>query len=140
MRHILTFIAAATFAVSAGSVLAATEAEHAGHHPAGKTAPVDTAKYDQNMGRMKEMHEKMQAAKTPEERTSLMKEHMASMKGGMAMMGEMKGGTSMPGTKKGSAAKGDMPMNHQSMQRRMDMMEMMMQMMMDRESVAAPAK
>jgi hypothetical protein len=139
MRHILTLIAAATLAVSSSSVLAATEAEHAGHHPAEKTAAVDTTKYDQNMGRMMEMHQKMQAAKTPEERTSLMKEHMASMQGGMAMMDQMKGGMSMPGAKK-SSGKGDMPMSHQSMQRRMDMMEMMMQMMMDREPVAAPVK
>jgi predicted membrane-bound mannosyltransferase len=139
MRHIVTLIAAATLAVSSSSVLAATEAEHAGHHPAEKTAAVETTKYDQNMGRMMEMHQKMQAAKTPEERTSLMKEHMASMQGGMAMMDQMKGGMSMPGAKK-SSGKGDMPMSHQSMQRRMDMMEMMMQMMMDREPVAAPVK
>jgi hypothetical protein len=139
MRHILPVIAAATLAVSSYSVLAATEAEHAGHHPAEKTAAVETTKYDQNMSRMMEMHQKMQAAKTPEERNSLMKEHMASMQSGMAMMGEMKGGMSMPGAKKGSA-KGDKPMSHQSMQRRMDMMEMMMTMMMDREPPAAPTK
>ena len=139
MRPILTLLTAATLAISGGSVLAATDAEHAGHHPAEKAAAVDTTKYDQNMGRMMEMHQKMQAAKTPEERAALMKEHMASMQSGMAMMGEMKGGMSMPGAKKGSA-KGDMPMSHQSMQRRMDMMEMMMQMMMDREPAVAPAK
>ena len=139
MRHILTLIAAATLAVSSTSVLAATEAEHAGHHPAEKTAAADTTKYDQNMSHMMETHQKMQAAKTPEERTSLMKEHMASMQGGMAMMDQMKGGMSMPGAKK-SSAKGDMPMSHQSMQRRMDMLEMMMTMMMDREPATAPAK
>ena len=139
MRVLLTLITATTMAFTGSSALAATEAEHAGHHPAEKTASVDTVKYDQNMGRMMEMHQKMQAAKTPEERSSLMKEHMASMQSGMAMMGEMKGGTSMPGARKGSA-KGDMPTSHQSMQRRMDMMEMMMTMMMDREPVAAPVK
>lgn len=138
MRPILTLITAATLAVFGGSVLAATEAEHAGHHPAEKSA-VDTTKYDQNMGQMIEMHQKMQAAKTPEDRASLMKEHMASMQSGMAMMGEMKGGMSKPGAREGSA-KGGMPMSHQSMERRMDMMEMMMQMMMDREPATAPAK
>jgi hypothetical protein len=139
MRPILTLIAAATLAIASSSALAATEAEHAGHHPAEKTAAVDTTKYDQSMGQMMEIHQKMQAAKTPEERASLMKEHMVAMRSGMAMMEQMKGGMSTPGAKK-SSAKGGMPMSHQSMQRRMDMMEMMMQMMMDREPVAAPVK
>jgi len=139
MRPILTFITAATLAAAAGAVLAATEAEHAGHHSAQKTAAVDTTKYDQSMDRMMDMHQKMRAAKTPEERASLMKEHMESMQSGMAMMEQMKGGVSMPGAKKGSTKSG-MPMSHQSMQRRMDMMEMMMQMMMDREPAMAPAK
>jgi len=46
MRPILSLITAATLAAAGGAVLAATEAEHAGHHPAQKTAAVDTTKYD----------------------------------------------------------------------------------------------
>ena len=52
MRPILSLITAATLAAAGGAVLAATEAEHAGHHPAQKTAAVDTTKYDQSMDRM----------------------------------------------------------------------------------------
>ena len=139
MRPILTLLTAATVALAGGSALAATEAEHAGHHPAEKPAAVETTKYDANMSRMMEMHQKMQAAKTPEERASLMKEHMESMQTSMAMMDQMKGGMLMPGAKKGSA-EGGMPMSKKTMQRRMDMMEMMMQMMMDRDGAKASTK
>lgn len=139
MRPILTLITAATLAAAAGAVLAATEAEHAGDHPAQKTAAVVTTKCDQSMDRMTDTHQKMRAAQTPEERASLMKEHMESMQSGMAMVDQMKVVVSMPGAKKGST-KGGMPMSHQSMQRRMNMMEMMMQMMMDREPAMAPAR
>ena len=51
---------------------------------------------------------------------------MKSMQGGMAMLGEMK-------------APGGKSMSPEMMGKRMDMMEMMMQMMMDREAARAPA-
>ena len=76
------------------------------------------------------MHEKMMAAKTPEERQALMTEHMKSMQGGMAMMGQMKA----PDAKGGSKS-----MSPEMMGKRMDMMEMMMQMMIDREVMQPPA-
>jgi len=76
------------------------------------------------------MHEKMVAAKTPEERQALMGEHMKAMQDGMAMMGQMKA----PGGKGAG-----MPANPEAMGKRMDMMEMMMQMMVDRESMKPPA-
>ena len=63
-------------------------------------------------------------AKTPAERAKLMEDHMKLMQSGMAMLGQMRGGT---------AGMGGM-MNMQ-MERRMAMMEQMMQMMVDREAV-----
>ena len=114
---------------------AAKEAdEHVAHHPpqAGTTA-VDFSKVDQQMKTMQEMHQKMQSAKTPEERAALMKDHMKTMQDGMAMMGQMRGGMGMGmGGGKGATG-GGMSMDSETMKRRMDMMEMMMQMMMDRE-------
>jgi hypothetical protein len=99
----------------------------AAHHPAG----VPSADlHEQRMKAMQEMHQKMAAAKTPEERAALMKDHMKAMQDGMAMMGPMRGGMMHGG-------KG--PMDAETMRRRMDMMEMMMQMMMDREGMRAPA-
>ncbi len=85
------------------------------------------------MKMMQEMHQKMAAAKTPEERATLMKDHMQTMQDGMGMMGQMHGG--MMGGKGMDGGKGQMPMTPEWMKRRMDMMEMMMQMMMDREAM-----
>jgi hypothetical protein len=66
----------------------------------------------------------MQAAATPQERQALMDEHMKLMKSGTEMMKEMGAG-------------GGMMDMHIMMERRMAMMEMMMQMMVDREAAAA---
>ena len=86
MRPTLTLVTAATLTVSGSSVLAASEAGHARHHPAKKMATVGTTKYHQNIGRMMEMPQKRQAAKTPEERAALMKEHMESAQNSMNML------------------------------------------------------
>ena len=56
--------------------------EHAAHHPATAAAP-EPAGYEQRMQMMQEMHQKMAAAKTPEERAALMKDHMQAMHDGM---------------------------------------------------------
>ena len=100
----------------------AAEGDHSQTQPAGETAKRASMMDDQMM-RMQEMHEKMMAAKTPAERAALMKDHMKAMRDGMAMMDNMK---DMPG-------KDGMGMSHEMMEKRMDMMEMMMKMMMDRE-------
>jgi len=119
------------------------EAEHAAHHPPGAAAGTPApAQYDQQMNMMQEMHRKMAAAKTPDERAALMKDHMNTMQDGMAMMGRMRGGMMGGGTGMGGAkgpAGGGMPMDPETMRRRMDMMEMMMQMVMDREGMKPPA-
>jgi len=111
--------------------------EHEAHHPAADTAPkVDPGKFDQQTKRMQEMHQKMMAAKTPAERAALMKDHMKVMQDGMAMMGQMGGDMPMRGG--GMSAKPGGPSMHNNMMQRMDMMEMMMQMMVDREAAIPP--
>ena len=87
------------------------------------------AAMDTQMKTMQAMHDKMMAAKTPEERNALMAEHMKTMQDGMKTMEGMSG---MDGMK-------DMPAHHQMMEKRMEMMQTMMKMMMDRMP-AAPAK
>ena len=89
---------------------------------------------DQKMMAMRDMHDKMMNAKTPEERSAMMADHMKSMQDGMAMMGSM-AGTGKDGMKGGMPA--DMATHHQMMEKRMEMMETMMQMMMDRMPPAA---
>ena len=140
--------------------------EHAGHHPgdaqsggvATQSAPAATTPpapdtFDRQMKAMQEMHKKMQAAKTPAERSALMDEHMKLMQSGMAMMGAGNSGDIVMGRmRQGAQAKpaapaasgnsgmgGGMMGMHAQMERRMAMMEQMMQMMVDRQA-AMPSK
>ncbi len=116
--------------------------EHQAHHPAvTASAPVSKAtpgkpsdyvtRMDAQTKTMRAMHDRMMAAKTPEQRNALMLEHMKAMQEGMAMMS----GTPPEGM---GGVKGDMAAHHQTMEKRMEMMQAMMQMMMDRLP-AAPA-
>ena len=122
---------------------AAQPEPHQAHHPAGAaSAPVaksmprkagpDMARMDTQMKAMGAMHDKMMAAKTPEERNALMAEHMKTMQDGMAMMNGMSPGGM-------GAMKGDMATRQQMVEKHMEMMQSMMQMMMDR-TPAVPAK
>ena len=119
---------------------AAQHDQHKGHHPAGsastskstsgKTTP-EMAQMDNQMKAMREMHDKMMAAKTPAERDALMAEHMKTMKEGMGMMKGMGGMGGMAGTQaKGTPS--DMTQRQSMMEQRMDMMLSMMEMMVDR--------
>ena len=135
-------------AIAVGAVcapaLAGQDSQHQGHHPTEPSAATPTATpsaptsastsarpdqamagMDAHMKAMQEMHEKMMAAKTPEQRKALMAEHMKLMQGGMKMMGDMSPGGA-------GAMKCDMGEQHGQMEKRMQMMQSMMQMMMDR--------
>ena len=144
MRFVLVLCVATALS---SSVLAQTEQEHAAHHPAGASAPSSGVKAPSKappkaiaptqigvqIKSMREMHDKMMAAKTPEERAALMKDHMKAMQDGMAMLGQMKGAKGRMGMG------GGMVMSPEMIGQRMDMMEMMMQMMMDREAARPSA-
>lgn len=153
---------AAALAFSSTSALAANhEQDHTEHHPEAPAtvapapdmgAKVPPQAMQKQMQAMKAMHEKMMNAKTPEERSALMAEHMQTMRDGMGMMQKMgqsggMGGMSgmggmggMGAPKGGKAMACDMHESHRMMGMRMEMMESMMQMMMDRmPSPMAPA-
>lgn len=147
---ICSAVAATTIATS---TWAASDAQHDSHHPT-STATVSVAQaasntpgmgagmgmggvaampgYEDQMKAMQAMHDKMLAAKTPEERLALMTEQMKLMHNGMGMMGRMG-----PGAMAGKPD--DIAARQRMMEQRMDMMQSMMQMMMDRMP-AAPAK
>lgn len=128
MRSIMALCAAVALS---GCAALQSDKNHAAHHPSGASAPAATpAQMDMRMKSMQEMHERMMAAKTPTERQALMADHMKAMQDGMAMMGQMK-----PPAGQGPG----MSMSPEMMGKRMDMVEMMMQMMMDREAARAPA-
>jgi len=121
---------AAALLIASGATSAQTkEPDHQAHHPDGAAsaatakapAMASTAANDPGMASkmkaMQEMHRKMVDAKTPDERQTLMAEHMKAMRDGMGMMKQMSI---------------DPKARMQAMEQRMDMMQMMMEMMMDR--------
>lgn len=103
-------------------------------------------KMDNHMKAMHEMHEKMMSAKTPEERKAHMAEHMQTMQGGMAMMNDITKmcsaqkmdmlATNNPGGEQKAAMTCDMHCDmvarNKMLEKRMEMMEAMMQMLIDR--------
>jgi hypothetical protein len=146
---ILGTVAATTMAPP---VWAASDGQHDSHHPAASTAiqiaQASPAKPGMGMGlggsammsgsadqmkAMQAMHDRMLAAKTPEERNALMAEQMKLMQSGMGMMGR-----TGPGAMAGKP--GDMAARQGMMEQRMDMMQSMMQMMMDRTAPGPAAK
>ncbi|MEO6895551.1 MAG: hypothetical protein ABI218_02785 [Caldimonas sp.] len=146
---ILGTVAATTMAPS---VWAAGDGQNDSHHPAASaTTQVAQAThgtsgmgmgmggsammpgYADQMKSMQAMHDKMLAAKTPEERNALMAEQAKLMQSGMGMMGRMG-----PGAMAGKP--GDMAERQGMMDQRMDMMQSMMQMMMDRTTPAPATK
>jgi hypothetical protein len=143
MKLATSIAIALVFAVTGIQTFAATTAEHDAHHavntasaPVAKSAPnkskLAMAGMDSQMRSMQEMHDKMAAAKTPEERNALMAEHMKTMQDGMTMMNGMSP-NAMDGMPK------DMATRQQMMEKHMEMMQATMQMMMDRLP-PAPAK
>ena len=135
----LALAAMAALAVSTPS-WAAQHDQPKAHHPAGsasaatsksmpgKTTP-EMARMANQMKAMQEMHDKMMAAKTPEERSALMAEHMKTMQEGMGMMKGMGGMGGMGGPKSPPTT---MTERQTMMEQRMDMMQTMMEMMVDR--------
>ncbi|WP_411281554.1 hypothetical protein [Gemmatimonas sp.] len=139
----MTLTRALSFALAIAASALPAKAQQPPHHPAGaaKTpssmaakSKTEMADMDAKMKVMHQMHDKMMAAKTPEERQALMAEHMKSMQDGMSMMNGMSGGNmgSMGGMK------GDAATRMQMMEKRMDMMQSMMTMMMDRMPPSPP--
>jgi hypothetical protein len=100
---------------------------------------------DEHMQMMKALHEKMASATTPEARQILMDKQRAEMQDCMAMMDDMKKGDGKMGAMGGEmmeqkGAPPDANAQMQMMQKRMGMMEMMMQTMMDQHEMMAGAK
>ena len=167
MKPLNSLRGAAALMLTAGLVTSALAQkpgeDHDSHHPQPPTLPAPTAApmaaapapssdgvmrtMDGQLQAMQAMHEKLAAARTPQERQALLDEHlrvmreamgamqgMSGMSGGMQGMGGM-GGMGM-GAMQGQGSAMGMPpgmmQHHQVMEKRMDMMTSMMQMMMDR--------
>ena len=182
VRHLTLVLALAGFAASAQ----VSQDDHSAHHPEVGAPPAAAApapapggvaadRYADQIKQMQDMHARMQAARTPRERSALLEEHMKLMQSGMdlmqqmggmgmggmgmggmgmggGMMGGMQGGGGMPGAAPGMQGGGAAPQAgqgmggmmgggmmgmHGAMERRIAMMEMMMQMMVDREAATS---
>ena len=107
--------------LSAALLLAAITSQALAAQP---PMPANTANMDMQMSKMQAMHDKMMAAKTPQERQKLMAEQMQAMKEGMAMMQAMD--KDMMNKCAGMADGQGMA---EMMDQRMKMMDMMQQMM-----------
>ncbi len=87
-------------------------------------------KMDNEMKAMQEMHEKIMNAKNPEERKALMAQHMKAMQSGMMMMSDTSKMCSVE--KPDTMPRSEMITEHKMMEKRMQMMEAMIQMVVDR--------
>jgi hypothetical protein len=102
-------------------------------------APISMTAMEPRMKAMKDMHQKMMAARSPAERQALMADHMKAMQEGMAMMKETHGGMQgMGGMDHRKGMSVGMAQRHRMMTDHMAMMQMMMDMMMQRMP-ASPA-
>lgn len=110
------------------------------------------ARMDEHMEKMQALHERMAGATTPEERQQVMAEQRQEMQNCMAMMKPMMHGGGMMGGKgggmmgqKGSPADADahmqmMQVRMDVIQKRMDMMHVMMQSMLDQQNMMTGPK
>lgn len=147
MKSIFALALAVSFAAASPLSLAADSTQHDEHHPDApaakaasrkqlkvtgtlKASAEQMGKMDAQMKAMRDMHEKMMAAKTSEEHHALMAEQMRTMQDGMPMMNGMMAGNSTNAQ----------PMSPEMMQKQMEMMQVMMQMMMDRMRLQTPVK
>lgn len=116
--------AAATAPASGSTTTSATAAAKSPESTVGTPATTDDL-----VQRMNRLHEHMAAEKTPAERQKLMAEGQSLMREGMAALRDLK-----PGAGTGMGMDNCMAMHKDMMGKRMDMMEMMMQTMMDQQA------
>ena len=148
MKTLLAIVVGTLFLLAAGMSLAqdakapmsgpGTMAPHAGS-PMNMGSAM--AQMDEHMQLMKALHEKMQSATTPEARQLLMNKQREEMQAGMGMMNQMHADGMMGGMGGGMMAQKGKPADPkaqiQMMEKRMGMMEMMMQTMMDQQGMMA---
>jgi hypothetical protein len=97
---------------------------------------------DDRMKTMQALHDRTMSATTPEERQKVMDEQRNEMQGSMAMMNQMmQGGAKMGGMGSGMTGRAGKPADAnvqlQMMQKRIDMMQMMLQTMQDQQGMMA---
>ena len=152
MKRSFTIAVGAAALLAAGTPLA-QDAKAPASKPGAATRPSGPSmsmgsqmvQMDEHMRKMPALHDKLMDATTPEERQKAMEEQRREMQSGMAMMNQMMPGGAMPGDMGGGrmgpqGEPADANAKMQMMQKRMDMMQMMMQTMLDQEGMMAGAR
>lgn len=148
-------VAALALAVAPWAATAQTPADHEQHHPgaAAPASPSSTAAPEQavaamerHLQRMREASRRLADARTPQERQALMNERRRLMQEGLQLMGPMRampqaamgaaGGAGMPDGM-GPQMMGAMMERHAWMDKRMEMVQSVLQMLL--EPIDAPA-
>ncbi len=110
---------------------------------------MDMSQMQENVNTMRQQMEKLQATTDPQERQKLLQAHMQTMQESMQAMHGMCGPMLMGDGQSGGAksghkhtTRGDMTQRQEIMEKRMDMMQMMMEQMMQHEQAiqSMPAK
>lgn len=91
---------------------------------------------DEHVARMRALHDRMMRTSTPEERQKLAVEMHKEMEAGMTMMGPMMGAPAAAPMSPAPGERGDAA-RLGNLEQRMDMMQMMMQLMVDEQGMAA---
>lgn len=112
----------------------------AAHSGSMMTMGAQMVQMDEHMVKMQTLHEKMASAATPEERQSVMEGQRLEMQRGMTMMHDMhQGEMPMGGAGMGKSGPMGKPTDPkaqmQVMEKRIDMMQMMMQSMQDQQGM-----
>ena len=157
MKASLAMAVGSVFLLAAGTPFAQNANAPAPKPPAmspqsGMDMATAMGQMDEHIKKMQALHERMASATAPEERQKLMDEQRAEMQACMGMMNQMQGGGMMGGMGSGMLAQKGKPADPraqmQMMEKRMDTMQMMMQTMIDQQTMmtgskkldAAPAK
>ena len=153
MRKSLAIAVGTLFLLTAGTPFAQTAKGPVSKPNVGAAQPgsmmtmgAHLGQMDAHMAKMNALHEKMASAATPEERQSVMEDQRQEMQRGMTMMHDMhRGDMPLAGAGMGKSGQMGKPTDPkaqiQMMEKRIDMMQMMMQSMMHQQgTMAGPAK
>ena len=142
MKKLLAWVIGATVLFSGVVALAQNAKAPVTGGPAATPAMPMMAQMDEHMKKMQALHDRMMSAATPEERQKAMEEARKEMQEGMTVMKPMmqSGGMMDSGMMAEKGKSGDAQTQMELMGKRMDMMQMMMQMMLDQQGMAGATK
>lgn len=134
------FVIAVIACVLSAPVTSAQEPAVPARQAMGMDMDKQMTQMQENMKTMQQQMERLRTTTDPKERQKLMEEHMQTMQKNMTAMRSMGGPTmNMMGGKSGSMMNMEPKQREEHMQRRMDMMQMMMEQMMQHEQMKEPA-